>query len=130
MGHPDGAHTHGHGFSLRGIAALGLGVLAVIAALWLWARLYWLIGIAAGIVVATAVIYWRLVRHWDRRGVIMTGRFAELHAQQQAQLPQQAPAAAIGGGVHLHLYGPEGIELARQIVEGQRAALPAPIRKL
>ena len=92
---------------------------------WIFGHAYLLLGVTVAIAVAGVAAYIVLVRYWERRGVIVAAGFTQLHATTASQLPPRQQYAPLTGGVHLHLDGPEAVELARQLVIQQPALLPA-----
>ena len=108
----------------RGHLVAAVVVVVILAGEWVFGHVWWLLGITAGIGGAGAFLYVLAVRYHERRGVIVAAGFAELHARQREQLPPVQQPTQLAAGVHLHLSGPEAVELARQLVDGQRAALP------
>ncbi len=106
----------------RGHLAAGAAVLVVLVLEWLAAHAVVLLAVTGGIAGATGVLYVLAVRYHERRGVIVAAGFAEFHARQREQLPPVQQPAQLAAGVHLHLAGPEAVELARQLVEQRPAA--------
>ncbi len=111
----------------RGHLVAGAVVVVVLVLEWLAAHAVVLLAVTGGIGVTGAGLYVLAVRYHERRGVIVAAGFAELHDRQREQLPPVQQPGQLAAGVHLHLAGPEAVELARQLIDGQRPPIPARI---
>lgn len=115
----------GSGAALRAVLYAVLGCVAIAAACWLLARLWWVLGgLLLAVVSVAAVIRW-LIRAQERREAMHAARRPFGLAQQQApaaMTAQAMPAALTSGDLHLHFHDADA-ERAAAII---RQALPGP----
>ena len=115
-----------------GFAAMGAAAGWTVA-VWLLARIWWILGSSAGVTVAAMLILARLMR-WarardERDAVAWTQRRVQLRAEAPPPIPAPLPAPQRQAiehhhyGPQIHVYGQDGEETAARII---RSALPPP----
>ena len=115
---------------MLGFAAMG-AALGIEVAVWLLARIWWILGSSAGVTVAAMLILARLMRWararderdalaWERRRV-QPGTPAPLRAEPVTELPRTERPAIAPAVINLNFYGVPAAERAtiiRTAIEG------------
>lgn len=98
------------------IVVLGaIGVAAALILEWMWHRVWWLLGITAGLVLllfGALLLLMRLNARWNAQ---YTQRYAQVGAQLREELPA-GRQAAVPVAVTLQLQGPEAAEAVARLL--------------